>query len=217
MEKIQTPFRKMTFPKKLEHIWEYYRAVVYGVIIGIALLAYFIYKIVTPQPEAILNVTLVNGNSYDAPEENVFLRYLKEQGYDLSEYTAYVDAHLQISGEDQSQKSATSLQLLSAMTMVGEIDLLAGDELVFGMMGGSDGLLPLDQALSQELLEKYKDSLFFLPDAETGEENAVGIWLREDSGLVADGYYQGKALMGIPYTAKHPEMAAEALRYLLEE
>lgn len=217
MEHIKTPFRKMTAKQKLEHIWEYYKLAIFGTAAGIALIIYIVYKALTPDPDAALNVTLVNANGYDAVEEDCFIRYLKEQGYDLTAETAYVNTSLSIDGEKGGQASATSMQVLSAMVMVGEIDLLAGDEYTLQLMGSGGGLMPVDQILSSEQLEKYGDRIYSVENPETGEELACGIWLEEGSLLVQDGYYYGRVLVCMPYTAVHQELAREMITYLLEQ
>lgn len=217
MERIKTPFRDMTIKQKLEHIWEYYKPVIFGIAAGIALIIYIIYKVLSPDPDAALNVTLVNANGYEAAEENTFIRYLKEQGYDLTAETAYINTSLAIDGERGGQASATSMQVLSAMVMVGEIDLLAGDAYTLQLMGSGGGLLPVDQILSSQQLKEYEDRLYSVENPETGEQLVCGIWLGENSLLVQDGYYYDKVLVGIPYTAVHQELAIEMITYLLEQ
>lgn len=216
MEKIKTPFREMTVKQKLEHIWEYYKPVIFGIAAGIALIIYIIYKVLTPDPDAALNVTLVNANGYNAVEEDTFIRYLKEQGYDTTVETAYVNTSLSIDGENGGQASATSMQVLSAMVMVGEIDLLAGDEYTLQLMG-SGGLMPMDQILTEDQMEEYEDRLYAVENPDTGEEQVCGIWLGEDNLLIQDGYYYDKVLVGMPYTAVHQELAVDMIIYLLEQ
>lgn len=216
MEKIQTPFREMTIRQKLEHIWEYYKPAIFGTIGGVAIIVYIIYKAVCPDPDAALNITLVNANGFDVVEEDTFIRYLKEQGYDTSAETAYVNSNLTLDGENGGQASATSMQVLSAMVMVGEIDLLVGDEYTMQVVGAGGGLTPMDEILSPQQMEQYQDRLYTVEDLETGEQHVCGIWLSEDNLLVQDGYYFGQVLVGMPYTAAHEELAADVITYLLE-
>lgn len=217
MEKIQTPFRKMPPKQKLEHIWEYYKLPIFGIGAGIFLIIYIIYKAVTPDPEAVLNVTLVNANGYQVAEEDTFIRYLKEQGYDLTQETAYINTSLTLDGERGGQATATSMQVLSAMVMVGEIDLLVGDEYTLQVVGSGGGLMPMDQVLTPEQMEKYGDRLCAVENPETGQQQICGVWLGENNLLVQDGYYFEKVLVSVPYTAAHTELAAEMIGYLLEQ
>ncbi len=217
MEKIQTPFRKMPLKQKLEHIWEYYKLAIFGIAGGIALIIYIIYKAVTPDPEAALNVTLVNANGYQVVEEDTFIRYLKEQGYDTTLETAYVNTSLTLDGERGGQATATSMQVLSAMVMVGEIDLLVGDEYTLQVVGSGGGLMPMDELLTPEQMEQYADRLYAVENPDTGEQQVCGIRLGENNLLVQDGYYFTEVLASVPYTAVHTELAADMITYLLEQ
>lgn len=216
MEKIKTPFRDMTIGQKLEHIWEYYKPAIFGIAAAIALIVYIIYKIVSPDPEGVLNVTLVNANGYEVAEEDSFIRYLKEQGYDTDAQTALVNTSLSIDASG-GQMSATSMQVLSAMMMVGEIDLLAGNEDTLQILGSSGSLIPVDQILREDQLKAYEDRLYSVKNTETGEEQVCGIWLGENSLLVQDGYYYDKVLVCIPSTTAHQELAAGMIRFLLDQ
>ncbi len=217
METEKQKFKEMTLGGKLEHIWEYYKLALLGITLGVALIVYIVVRIVMPDPESILNVTLVNAYPQAGMNGNVFERYLTEQGYNPKEETIAVNAGLYLGTEMANPTNATVFQALLAMTLVGEIDLLAGDAGIIDMIGSGNGFLEIDEVLPTELLEKYQDSLYTVTVPESGEEYVCAIRLPKGNPLEQDGYYEADVVAGIPYTAQHPEMAREMLLYLLGE
>lgn len=217
METRKKTFQSMTIREKAEHIWEYYKPVLLGIVLAAALIIYIIMKIVSPEPESVLNVTLVNAASYNMEEEDVFERYLREQGYDPQKETISVNTGLFLDPDGMSQGSAASYQALVAMTMVGEIDLLGGDQEILELLGANGGLMDMGDILNEEQLERYADRLYTATDAETGTAYVCGIRLPQDNPLTADGYYGENVWAAVPYTAAHQELAKEFLLYLLGE
>lgn len=210
-------FKTMTIGEKIEHIWEYYKLVIIGIVAAVAIIIYAIVKAVTPEPDIVMNAVLVNANSYDVQEEDCFQRYLKENGYDLESETINVNTTMYLDNESGSQANATSYQVLVAMIMVGEIDLLIGNEGTIDMMGSGQGLVEIEDILPAEIFEKYKGRLYTVEDTETGETYVCGIWLPEENSLKQDGYYTGEVLAAIPYTAVNMDTAKDVLLYLLGE
>ena len=214
-----TKFEDLTFKQKIEHIWEYYRLLILGIILGVWLIVYIIVKIVTPEPEVLMHVVLVNANSMEVAEEDTFDRYLAEHGYDPKEMTISVNAsmYLDFDNNEMMESNVASQQVLAAMMMIGEIDLLVANEDAFLTVGGNEAMMSVEEILPEELLEKYQDRFYIYTNPETGEEAACGIWLDEKNPLIQDYYYFGKALAGIPYTATNVDLAKEMLLILLGE
>lgn len=211
-------FQEMTVREKIEHIWEYYKLAVFGIIAGVALIIYIIMKILNPDPDMILGVTLVNSYSRMTGEsENIFEQYLLDNGYNPEEETISVNESLYISEGGMGQSDMASLQALMAWTSVGEIDILAGDENVMNMLGNSGGLLEMEEVLTPAQMEQYGDRLYTTKDPETGQEYVCALKLPEGNLLNKAGYYNGDVWVGIPSTSKRQELAIKIFNYILGE
>ncbi len=211
-------FQEMTVREKIEHIWEYYKLAVFGIIAGVALIIYIIMKILNPDPDVILGVTLVNSYSRMTGEsENIFEQYLLDNGYNPEEETISVNESLYISEGGMGQSDMASLQALMAWTSVGEIDILAGDENVMNMLGNSGGLLEMEEVLTPAQMEQYGDRLYTTKDPETGQEYVCALKLPEGNLLNKAGYYSGDVWVGIPSTSKRQELAIKIFNYILGE
>ncbi len=217
-------FKDMTPREKVEQIWAYYRLVLLAIALGLALIIYIIYKIVNPDPEILLNVALVNSlgavQTEDGEEEDIFNKYLTENGYNPEEVTISVTSNLYLT-EDGSggQMDMATMQSLMARVAASDIDILAGDKYILDMFGPDGGFLEMETVLSEEQMEKYADDLYTAVDEETGEEYVCGLKLPEGNLLTEAGYYGTEVYMAIPVTAneEHIKMAKDVFVYLLGE
>ncbi len=216
-------FKDMTFGEKIEQIWAYYKPVLLAIVLGVSLIIYIIYKIINPDPDIILNVALVNSVAAyqeQTEEDDLFTRYLKENGYNPEEETISVSANLYLTedGSGGEMDMATS-QSLMARIAASDIDILAGDKFILDMFGADGGFLEIREIFTEEQMEKYADNLYTAVDEETGEEYVCGLKLPESNLLTAEGYYGTEVWMAIPVTAneEHIQLAKEVFIYLLGE
>lgn len=217
MQTEKKTFRTMTVKEKIEHIWEYYKLALFGFFAAIALLIYGISHLLFPDPEILLNVVLVNTGFMDEPEQDAFLRYLTEQGYDPERETISVNTGLYMNLEAADQTSAISYQAIAAMLLTGDLDLLVGNEDVISLLGSGGGLSDLQELLPGEVLAKHQEQLYLMTGEESRESYVGGIWLTEGNPLMQDGYYEVPTLAAIPYSSGKQELAAEVMLYLLGE
>lgn len=213
-----TKFEDLSTKEKIEHIWTYYKFWIIGAIAVIWLICYLIYKFIHPDPDTIMNAVLVNADYTEAVEENAFMRYLDENGYNREEETIAVNDGLWINLEATMGKREDNYsETLAVLLMGGGIDVLAGPEDIFALVGESGAMEDVRTLLSSELAAKYQDRFFMVVSEDTGEEMPCAIWLEADNPLAQDGYYAGEILVGIPNTTRNKELAIDVLLYLLGE
>lgn len=207
-------FKEMTFGQKAQYIWEYYKIPIFGIILGIITIVILIVGLIRKDPEVVLNVCMVNANQYQVAEEDVFDRYLKEQGYNPQTQTIQIKGNYKMGVGHEVD--FTSFQAINTAMSMGQLDLIIGDETVFLTFGTGRGFKSLSEILTPELMEKYEDQLYTVLDDETKEPVICGIWLPKENELVKDGYYKEGVLVGVPYSVTNQELATEMLLYLLE-
>lgn len=214
MQSEKEAFRAMTVREKAEHIWEYYKLPLLGIALVVILVAYIVYKALNPDPEAILNVAMVNASTLAVPEKDAFERYLEEQGYDLEEETAIVDASIFM---DNSPEDYAIMETVMARIMVGDLDILIGDEEVLDGLGAIGAFTDMHELLPEEALERHEDKLIYMEPQEGGDPVAGGIWLPEGNPLEEDGYYYEPVAISLIYNGQNKELARDVLLYLLGE
>lgn len=183
-----------------------------------ALIIYIIYKILNPDPEVLLGVTMVN--SYLQPEAKgyaIFEEYLADNGYNMEEETINVNSSLYLSEDGMSETDMASSQALIVWNAAGEIDILTGTEHIMSMIGTGGGLLEMAEVLTPEQMEKYADRLYTVEDEESGEKYVCALKFPEGNLLTEAGYYAEDVWVAIPVTSKRQEMAKKVFHYLLAE
>lgn len=217
MAERKKAFKDMTIGEKIEQIWEYYKLVLLAIALGLALIIYIIYKILNPDPESILNVAMLNTLPVQTEGEGIFQIYMEENGYDTKTQTISINSNLSISADGAGMTDMASHQALIAMLMVGEIDILAGQEHILGTVANSGGLTRMEEILTPEQLEAYADRLYIAVDEESGEEYACGLKLPEGNLLTEEGYYSEEVWAAIPATSDKKELAKDVFLYLIGE
>ena len=203
----------MSGKQRLAYLWYYYKWLVLGVLLGGALLGWFVHDwLAASNTPVILNVTLVNAAQPEAPA--LFDGFPALYGYEEDE-TVYVDDSLRIDLEAQDARNAQSYQILSAQFAIGEVDVFVSDPELFGRMASNGAFLPLDALLPAETLAQREGGVYLLTDPQTGETSPCGLLL-EESALVRAGYYpEGQTLVaGVGSRSAHTEAAAQMLEFL---
>ena len=214
-----TSFKELTWKQKIEHIWEYYKWIIMGSIFGVCVLGYVFSVIFAPKKDVLMSAALVNVESAEAAEPDTFIRYLEEKGYNTEEETINVNTGFIIDLEYLDEATVTTYQKMTALMMVGDLDLMVGDEAMFAHLAKNGCMKDLKEVLPEETIAKYEEQgrLCWIEEPDLGYEILCGIWTEEENLLKKDGYYSGKVLVGIPYTATHVEMAKDLLLILLGE
>ncbi len=199
--------KTLGFAGKVQYIWDYYKLVLVLIVAAIAIIIYFTYRFLHPDPEYILDVTLVEGATPIDDTGNVFEQYMDDNGYDRSEQDISVVV---------MESTTYTTQLLMARLMTGEIDMMTGDVDIMDMLYEGQALLELEDLVSAELLEEYADCLYWAEDPDTGEEHVYAIQLKDGNALMQQAYYAENVYVCIAYTAEHVETGISVMEYLLE-
>ncbi|ADL50368.1 hypothetical protein [Clostridium cellulovorans] len=133
-------FKNMSFKKKREHIWEYYKLHIFAVIFAIVFVSYIIYD-KTHTKEIIGNITILSNQvlddkRIDLQEEmnKVVVANSKKQQVDIGVYP------IESTGENVSQY----ISKLQVQIATGEIDLIISNKTFYNELLKSEVLLKLD-------------------------------------------------------------------------
>lgn len=165
--------------------------------------------------DSVLRVTLVGADSLEAEKSSLLEDYRKAAGYEDGE-TLTLDTSLYYDPGAQDQRSASSLQILAAQFLSGEIDVFAGDEELFEKEAENHAFLNLEEAVPESVLEEYRDALIYSEDDSDGGSYPSGILLK-DTRLTEDRFYsEGQIIaIGVGSRSASPEEAGSFITYLL--
>ncbi len=168
----------MTRKQKVGYYWYYYKwfyilaafAVILSIFIGVT-----IYR--QMNRDIVLNFTAVNGHGYALDRTDLFDRFLREYGYEEKAEVEVDELTVELDGSNPV--SSNTLQLLAAQFLSGDIDVFLSDAELYEKESERSAFLDLREILTEDMLERISDKLWYGTDPETGEEVPYGI-------LVAD-------------------------------
>lgn len=186
----QKKTKDMSLKGKLSYFWDYYKIHTFVVLALIAMTALFIQQYRANKDYAFYAV-LLNANSALIDSETMSNEFTEYAGIDTEEYRTYIDSSFTYSTTDFSQYSMASMEKLVVMIQAGEIDVIVADTAAFEPQAQNEHFLNLETVLPKEVLDKYKDCLYYT-DAGT-------------FGSMDDSYYEDEQINPDTFTIDHHE------------
>lgn len=210
--------KDMSLKGKLSYFWYYYKIHTLVVIAVAAFVIMFIHQYVTNKDYAFY-AALINADIAYSEDNKWGDDFAQYAGIDTQEYECYIDTSFMLAQNDTSQYSVSSTEKLLVMVQSGIIDVIVADTATFEGYAGNELFADLSTILPDNLLEKYKDCLYYtdaaafdngdddtfysldeLPDPDTFVINhrdpssmeqpvPVGICLPQESKIMASGCY----------------------------
>lgn len=229
--------------QKLAYFWDYYKWYVIGGIAVIALLASLIYQFVTRKETAFYAIML-NASSYNFMEDTsentaAFAEYA---GIDESMYQILYDTSIQIGTE--AADDYNSSQKLMVYIAAGELDVMVSDADSLTRYAHQGNFKDMRDFLTEEQLEKYADSFYYIDNAVVKEIEAAneifdlefvpnyknphhpeemqepvptGIFVNEDCPLLKDYYFRGEDVaVSVFINTERPELASAFIDFLMQ-
>lgn len=209
--------KDMSFKKKLGYLWHYYKIHAIITLLVIIFAASFIHNLVTRKDYAFYAV-LINAETPYIDYMMYGDAFAQYAGFDTDKYVAFFDTSSKISSDYYNQDSAANTDKMSAMIYTGTIDVIVADTYAFEYYAQSNSFVNLENVLPADILEKYKNSLYYtdtdtyvgyedvyssdeLPNRDTYVINhhssegmkkpvPVGIFLSKESNLLETGCYE---------------------------
>jgi len=204
--------RELPFKKKLEYLWEYYRLHALGIAIGIALIVYAIYEIVSPDMETVFYAAWINNTI----NEDV-----------INEVQTEFANHLEINPETEQVTFNTSFYLngspdfavassmsLAAFISAKEVDIIIAPESEFQTYAYNGTLEKLSDELPTDLYSALTDHFYISNQSEDSEYSVYGIYLTDTELFKNHAVNTDPYILGIVVNGQHKGNAIQFLRYL---
>lgn len=202
------------FSKKAGYIWDYYRYLIFGIIIAAAFavsIGNTIYRNI--KYTQIFYCAIFN--NYMTDDMLTGLQDGFEAYYELDpeSETMYFDSSYMLSEKEEDFEAAyATVQKIGAMVAAKTVDVMMGDEYTLAQYAEQSYFYNLEEILPPDVLDAVSGYLLYY----TGEEGlnlpyALDI---SSSRLVQDKIiYTTDPVLGIVVNSKHPEVAVEFIRY----
>lgn len=211
MQSNKEKFKKMNTKQKIEYIWEYYRFIILGTIIGVFIVGQLVYLAVKPKEIFDTHLIVTAQMALDASkmeeEEALFKEKFNADIYYLPANWSVVDS-----------TTMTNDQILTLRMQVREADVFAMSEVRYERFMGTEGFDPflaLDEVPEMApLLEQYKDNLLKGKSVEDGKEHVYGIKVDKVNNLEA-GQFAEPLVISIMSVPNNVEKAVELIDFLI--
>ncbi|MBQ9036434.1 MAG: hypothetical protein IJ115_03125 [Erysipelotrichaceae bacterium] len=203
-----------TTEKKIQFIWDYYKIPIITVTVVVAILIISAISNIGRQNTKMYVVLLNNDSLVSECDETVFNRMLENGGIDMSKSKVDVNKDLSLGREHNEAADMETLQVLTALFSISDLDVYVADKENFDYFVKEDGFANLNVLLDRNLLEEYEDDLYVYQDSR-GNTVTGGIILHSDSLLHKAGYYHDDVIIGIVGRAVNLDEAVTFVNELL--
>ena len=200
---------------RINFIWDYYKIpiIAFLSVLCIILISFFSNL---GKAETSMYVVLINNDSLIREcDDKVFDEVLKKGGYE-SRKKVDVNDKFQLGRELSEDTDSDTLQVLTALFMISDLDLYVSDQYWFDYFAKEDGFTDLRYLIDLSLLEENREDIYYFEN-KNGQMIPVGVILRDGSLIHEAGYYHNDAFMGIVSQAENRDLAAIFVTQLLTD
>jgi len=213
--------REMTFKKKLEYIWDYYKYPIIGFCVGLILLGSFINtRYINPPPGSALFIAWSAGFATDEQIDKL------KTVLDEQIVAENINKEVFISMFFDSEFNPAGVQRLMAMLAAGEIDLFIVDPPLLEEYAAQTFIRPLDNMLAEiktrnptiyTLMEENIVYALFKSDDGSITEQAMGINIGGSPLLTKLEFYEQELIISISINIGNLENAVRGLIAFYEQ
>jgi hypothetical protein len=203
--------------EKWAYFKEYYLKITLMIVIAVCFVGYLAYTMITAPRETAFAAYFINdtGDSSDTELADSFAQYM---GINTKKAECYIDAAQSYSTAEVDYDTYLSIQKTMAVIAGKDLDVIVGDETAATYYAQIECFYDVTQILPDDLMEKFKDKLFYAKVGESDEIVPVGIYITDAPKINEHYYYVGKdAIMGFVINSENIDTSIEFLRYIYME
>lgn len=211
-EKDREALKKLSGRDKWLFVWDYYRIPLIAAACVMLLTAITLLTNAGREEVALYAVFVNTDVSLEEPDASALNALAEAAGIPMEGKTVDLTANLTLGQTYSEAADAQTVQVLTALFGISDLDLFAADRAVFERYAQQDAFADLSVLIDRELLagaDLYTYSL-------EGKTVTGGIVLHPGSVLHRAGYYHGDVIVGAAINAEHLEEAVAMLRAMLE-
>ncbi len=197
---------------RMAFLFDYYKFPILA-LLTIVLLGILIIGNELHHKKADLYVVLLNNDSViNACDPSVFEEALKKAGY-----LGHVDINdrLSLGYENNESADIETLQVLSALFAISDLDVYVAPKEYFDYFAEKDGFADLSLLIDKEILSKAKDDQYYF-SGESGNKILAGITLHPASKIHKAGYYHDDVIIGVVANAVNLDAAIAMIEEILK-
>ncbi len=210
-------FRKLPDRQSKAHfLWDYYKV---PLLVCCGTIVFLLVSLIGSHDrrDVCLHAVLINNDSLVIScDDTVFDRLLADYGYETKGKKAEINADFALGREGSENQEVESLQVLSAMFALDDIDIYVSDRYYFDYFREVDAFHDLSVLLPEELIRSHEEDLYRYENSQ-GQSIIGGIFLHEGSPLHEAGYYHNDIVLGIATNCGNLEAAQAVILQILSD
>ena len=181
-------FKNMPLPKKIEHIWEYYKIHIFAVIFAVGAVIWLVNRfIINPAPKMYTGIAIY-GPHVSIEEINRFNDYINEKVIPDGVNEAVETTNFFFTEGTESEDAIQDADMLNKFNTYMfslQLDIFIGTEDDLRSCVKSEYVDPITEYLGEDRVKELEDAGLVIYDSatENGEEQPFGISL-ENSGII---------------------------------
>lgn len=200
---------------RVRFIWDYYKLPIIAAGVCVALLAAVLITNLG-RSDTVMYAVFVNTDLTDeARDPSPLNDLLSSAGVDMRGKKIDVTDTLYLGHGQSEEYDVQTLQVLSALFGISDLDLFAADEEVFRRYANQNAFADLSKLIDPQLLDSRREDLYYY-DTEDGQHILGGIVLHPGSPLHTAGYYHADVVVGAAIKGENLDRAILFLKALLE-
>lgn len=209
--------REMSWKKRLEYLFVYYKGWVVGFLILLLFLGYAVDMVLQGQKETVLQGFITNDihNAFPAGEIAKDFSARLDLGWD-QRISLDDDLYIDLNGEATDYTAASNGKIIAYMA-VRDLDFVIASGEVYRHFAGDVPICDLSQLLPEDLYRQMAPAIEDVPDQSGAPvpgaiELSASRFLRDRADIPEGSYY-----LFVPHSVPRREMVCEFIRYCFEE
>ncbi len=166
--------KDMSFKKKIEYIWEYYKVHIISITAAIIFICVFVQEYKENKRPLYLDVILINSDI--AYEDTNYIKddFIKYSDIDIETYNLTIDPTPVISETQNDQMTIANIQKVMAMYAAGDLDVVIGPDSIINGYGAVGAHMDLTSVLDNDLKKTLTDKGYEIYYTTVYEEDENG-------------------------------------------
>ncbi len=210
-----TKLKGLSAKDKLWYVWEYYKLHIAVVICIIVTVSSILGNLLNSK-EPYLHYAVINLSSL-AQAEPVPLTEEAHAAFQLDEDDFFsVDTYLFTISDLMSPEDYTSFQEFQLQVYVSDLDMMFMTEADCYALSSAGLFCDLESILPEDLWEKIKDHVIYLPDPVTGETIPAALSLSHCSAIERCEFLSDSVVLCVSPTSNRTDNCVKMIRYIFE-
>lgn len=208
-------FRDLTFKKKLEYIWDYYKWYFVFAACFITIAVITVPTIIYNQKEVALYAVFLNSNIPSQDETTLMDDYVENKQIEMDNKRLVLDTSMHINRANPSEVASHSSQKMLALFASKSMDVVIEDEENVKFYAKENTYVDLRDVITEEQLSRYEPLFYTAKSGDEGETGVFAVNVTDSPVLQSDNVFDDPVYFSITVHSQQVDNALRFLDYLM--